>query len=216
MIIIDDIEQGSPEWDELRIANLGASQASSLITTKGERSQSSVKLLDDMFNEAILNQKLAKYSSYRMKEGILYEDLSFRHRNMILAATHGVKMRKVALIYKDERKAFHCSPDGICDEIEQGFETKDALPTIQRERLKKIPRSFYMEHFQQVQMSLYVTGYKTWTLQSYCRNMPPLIVTVLPDLEFHKKLESELNWFTGTLNNMIKEYKGGVDGKSDG
>jgi len=208
MIIVDDIEQGTPEWDERRIANLGASQAKLLITTKGERSQSAVKLLDDFFNEAILNQKLQKYSSYRMKEGILYEDLSFKHRNMILAATHGVKMRKVALVYKDERKAFHISPDGMCDEIKDGFETKDALPTIQRDRLKKPPQSFLMEHFQQVQMSLYVTGYKTWTLQSYCRNMPPLTLTVHPDLEFHEKLEAQLNWFTGTLTNMIKEYKG--------
>jgi hypothetical protein len=208
MIIIDDIEQGSPQWDELRVANIGASSAHLIITTKGEPSKSADRFLEEMFDEAILHQKLPKFSSYRMKEGLLYESESFNHRNMILSATEGVQMRRVALCYKDERKAFHCSPDGLCEAIEQGFETKDAAPHIQRERLKKDPKYFIAQHFQQVQMSLYVTRYKSWILQSYCRNMPPLTLTVLPDLEFHKKLEARLSWFTGTLNNMIKEFKG--------
>jgi hypothetical protein len=208
MIIIDDIEQGSLEWDQHRIANPGASNANLLITTTGKPSASFDKFLHDMFDEAILGRKMPKYSSYRMKEGLLYEAESFNHRNMILFATKGMQMRKVALCFKDERKSFHCSPDGICDELREGFETKDALPHIQRSRLHKGEKYFYKEHLQQVQMSLFVTGYENWVLQSYCQNMPTLTVNIEPDLEFHRKLENQLNLFTGKLTNMIKEYRG--------
>jgi hypothetical protein len=210
MIIVDDIEQGTPEWDELRIANIGASSAKLIITTKGEDSISADKLLKEFADEAILNRKTPKYSSYRMKEGLLYEDESFRHRNMVLMATHGVKMQKAALCYKDDQKLFHISPDVISPPIEEGFETKDALPSIQNKRIRNHNAGktmFLMEHYQQVQMSLFVTGYKRWILQSYCRNMNPLTLTVYPDLEFIKKLEARLNWFVGTLTLMIKEYR---------
>jgi hypothetical protein len=210
MIIVDNIEQGTPEWDERRIANIGASSAKSIITTKGEPSKSADKLLVEFANESILNRKTPKYSSYRMKEGLLYEDESFRHRNMVLAATHGVQMQKVALCYKDDKKLCHISPDGLVPEIEEGFETKDSNPNIQYERIKNHnagKNGFLTEHFQQVQMSLYVTGYKRWILQSYCRNMSPLTLTVYPDYEFIKKLEARLNWFVGKLTLMVKEFK---------
>lgn len=210
MIIVDDIEQGSDQWDDCRIANIGASSAKLIITTKGEPSKSADKLLVEFANEAVLNRKTPKYSSYRMKEGLLYEDESFRHRNMVLAASHGVQMQKAALCYKDDKKLFHISPDGLVPSIEEGFETKDALPSIQNERIRNHnagKNGFLTEHFQQVQMSLYVTGYKRWILQSYCRNMSPLTLTVYPDLEFIKKLEAQLYLFVGKLTLMVKEFK---------
>lgn len=204
MIIIDDIDQLSDEWNRLRIANPGASSASKIITSTGKSSSQADKYLLQLFDEAILNRKTPTFQSQRMKEGILYEDESFNYRNAILAA-QGYELRKVALCYKDEKKLFHISPDGLCEELKQGFETKDALPHIQRERLKK--GKLPTEHFVQVQMSLYVTEYDTWCYQSYCRNMPVLSLIIEPDLEFHKKLERELYKFCGKLQKMIKEYK---------
>ncbi len=40
MIIVDDIKQGDPEWDKLRIGNPGASSLKTIVTTKGEPSKS--------------------------------------------------------------------------------------------------------------------------------------------------------------------------------
>jgi len=37
--------------------------------------------------------------------------------------------------------------------------------------------------------------------------MPPLTLTVYPDLEFHKKLEAELYKLIGKLTLIVKEYK---------
>ena len=201
MIIIDDIDQGTPEWDRLRIGNPGASSMSRIITTKGKPSTSADKYLLELFDEIILDRKTPTFSSYRMKEGILFENESTAHYEFM----NDVEIKRVALCYKDEQRLFHVSPDGLMPDLKQGFETKDALPHIQDERLKK--GTLPMEHFVQVQSSLYVTGYNSWVFQSYCRNMPPLTLTVEPDLEFHKKLEAELYKLIGKLTLMVKKYK---------
>jgi hypothetical protein len=201
MIIIDDIDQGTPEWDRLRIGNPGASSMSRIITTKGKPSTSTDKYLNELFDEIILGRKTPTYSSSRMQEGLENEAESTAHYEFM----NDVEIKRVALCYKDEQRLFHVSPDGLMPDLKQGFETKDALPHIQDERLKK--GTLPMEHFVQLQSSLYVTGYQSWIFQSYCRNMPPLTLTVYPDLEFHKKLEAELYKLIGKLTLMVKEYK---------
>lgn len=201
MIIIDDIEQGSKEWHKLRIGNPGASSMSRIITPKGNPSQSADSYLIELTDEIILTRKLDGYSSQRMRDGLLAEQDSIDDYEF----KHGVEIKRVALCYKDEQKLFHCSPDGLIPERDQGFETKDALPHIQAERLRNgtLPN----ENFVQVQSSLYITGYKSWIYQSYCENMQPLTLTVYPDLEFHKKLEGELYKFVGKLQLNINKYR---------
>lgn len=201
MIIIDDIKQGSTAWDELRIGNPGASSMNRIITTKGQPSESANKYLDELFDEIILNRKTPTYSNYRMKEGILYENDSIEDYEF----SHGIEIKRVALCYKDEKKLFHISPDGLIPELKQGFETKDALPHIQEERLKK--GTLPMEHFIQLQMSLYVSEYDSWIYRSYCRNMSPLTLIVYPDIEFIKKLEGELYKLIGKLILRSKNTK---------
>ncbi len=46
-----------------------------------------------------------------------------------------IEIQQVGLIFKDEQRLFHISPDGIMPDIEWGFETKNAKATIQYERL---------------------------------------------------------------------------------
>ena len=116
-----------------------------------------------------------------------------------------IEIVQVGIVYKDENRYFHASPDGIMPDIRYGFETKNCEPHIQRERLKR--KKVEGSHWVQCQMSLYVTGYEAWVYQSYCRNMEPLTIEVYPDSEFIKKMEYELFKFIGKLNNMIKEYR---------
>ena len=201
MIIIDGIGQNTPEWDKLRIGNPGASSVHRIITTKGQPSESAGKYLLELFDEIILNRKTPTYSNYRMQEGILYEDDSIKDYEF----KNGIEIQRVALCYKDDKKLFHISPDGLMPELKQGFETKDALPHVQAERLEQ--GTLPTNAFSQIQMSLYVTGYDSWIYQSYCRNMPPLTLTVYPDKEFIKKLEGELYKLIGKLKLMVNKYK---------
>ena len=206
MIILWDVEQNSPQWDELRIGNPGASGMNRIITATGKPSGQADAYLNELFNEIILNRKTPTYYNKRMEEGHLYEQDSIDDFEM----TYQIEVGRPGICYKDEYKLIHISPDGIMPEIEWGLETKDALPHVQDERLenhKKGGNAFLMQHFVQVQNSLYVSGYKGWYLRSYCRNMPDLTLKVYPDLGFFAKLEVELNKFIMALYARVRKYK---------
>lgn len=206
MIIIDDIEQGTPAWDALRIGNPGAHSADRIITPGGQPSKQEGKYRHELFDEIVLNRKTPTYSNSRMAEGLVNEIDSVNDYELM----HNVEIQRVGICFMDEQRLFHISPDGLMPDLRKGFETKDALPHIQMERLKDHKaggNAFLKQHFVQVQMSLYVSQYESWVLQSYCKNMPTLTIDVYPDLEFHAKLEKQLYLFVGKLQLMVKEWK---------
>ena len=200
-MIIVDCEQNSPIWHQHRLGNPGASQAHKIITPSGKPSQSVESLLNDMVNEVIEGAAEKHYYNRDMEKG---HEREVESRNL-WQMRNDIEIRQVGIIFKDEQRLFHISPDGIIPEIEWGFETKNAKATVQYERLKS--KKVDGKHWVQCQMSLYVTGYKCWVYQSYCRGMSALTINVYPDLEFIKKLEGELYKFVGKLHNMIKEFK---------
>lgn len=201
MIIVDDIIQGSSQWHELRIGNPGGSSMNRIVTTRGEASKSQPKYMDDLIDEIILKRKLEGFSTWRMREGIEKEQDSVDAYEL----KHGVEVSKVGLVYKNERRLFHYSPDGLIFEREHVFETKDALPHIQKQRLDhgKLPT----EHFVQCQTGLYVTDWGKLIFQSYCENMPTLTIEVEPDYEFLEKLDRELHMFIARMQLRLKEYR---------
>jgi YqaJ-like viral recombinase domain len=206
MIILFDVQQNTDEWDSLRIGNPGASSMNRIITAGGKPSSQADAYLNELFNEKILGEKTQHYFNRRMEEGLLYEQDSIDDFQM----AYQIEVLRPGICFKDERRLFHISPDGIVADIKWGIETKDALPHVQDERLenhKSGGKAFLMQHFVQVQTSLYLSGYDGWYLRSYCRNMPDLTLEVYPDLEFHKKLEKELYKFLGKLELKVKKYK---------
>ena len=201
MIIVDDIKQGDPEWDELRIGNPGASSFKRIVTTKGEPSKSRTEYLYELAGEIITQKKTEHFQSKRMQDGLLWEDES----RTLYELTHGVQVRQVALVYKDELKKFHISPDGLILEKSRGFETKDAIGKIQIARLLK--GTLPTEHYTQCQGSLFVSGLETWDFQSYCRGLPELTVRVHRDEKFIEKLEKALDEFTLELVMLVRDIR---------
>jgi hypothetical protein len=201
-MIIIDCEQNSDEWIELRLGNPGASSMSKIITSSGKPSASADKYLDSLYDEAISGEPSKNFYNTYMQKGHEREQESRNHWQM----ENNIRIEQVGIVYKDENRYFHASPDGLMPPRRWGFETKNAEPHIQRERLKR-PTKIESTHWVQCQMSLYVTGYEAWIYQSYSRNMQPLTIEIYPDLEFIKKMEGELFKFIGKLNNMIKEAK---------
>ena len=203
-MIIIDCEQNSPEWYSYRLGNPGASQAHKLITPAGKPSQSFDGFLNDMVNEVIDGEASTQYYSRDMEKGHEREAES----RDLWQMRNDIEIQQAGIIFKDEKRLFHISPDGIMPEIEWGFETKNSKATIQKKRLKS--KKVEGKHWVQCQMSLYVTDYKAWVYQSYCRGMSTMTVIVYPDLEFIKKLEAQLYLFVGKLTLMVKEYKEAV------
>lgn len=194
-MIAIDVKQGSPEWHQLRIGNPGASQMHKLITPSGSLSKQADEYLSQLVREKVTGE-FNSYYNENMRRGVEREIYSIKDYEF----KHGVSITRVGIIFKDERKLFHCSPDGMIG-LDTGFETKDALPHIQERRLKRgtLPK----RHFVQIQASLYITGCKSWVFRSYCEGMPALDIIVEPDKLFYVKLESALYGFVGRLHNIL-------------
>lgn len=201
MIIVDNIEQGSPEWDELRIGNPGASSFKRIITTKGEPAKPRKEYLYELASEIIKGEKTETFHNKYMDDGLTMENES----RTLYELSHGVKVQQVGLVYKDEQKKCHCSPDGLILAEKRGFETKNRIGKIQVARLLK--GTLPTDDFTQCQGSLMVTGLETWDYQSYCRGLPELTIRVHRDEKFIAKLEKALDDFCMELIMVVKKLR---------
>jgi putative phage-type endonuclease len=199
-IIIDDITQGSPEWLSAICGNVGASNVDKIITTKGERSKQREDFMYQLAGERITGKREETFQSQAMQNGIEREAAARTLFEMI----YGVEVRQVGIVYKDEWKLCHASPDGLI-KGNAGLEIKNPMVKTAVKYLlnKKLPT----EYFCQIQMSLYVTEVDLWYFMSNYEGLPPLILECHRDEAFIKKLEAELNQFNEELLGIVERLK---------
>lgn len=198
-IIIDTFEQGSPEWFSAICGNVGASNIDKIITTTGARSKQRDDFMYQLAGERITGKREETFQSQAMQNGIERE----ANARQLFELIQGVEVKQVGIIYKDEWKLCHCSPDGLPENA--GLEIKNPmLKTAMKYLLNgKLPT----EYFCQTQMSLYVTELDLWYFMSNYEGLPPLILEVRRDENFIKKLECELNIFNEELLMMVEKVK---------
>jgi hypothetical protein len=195
-IIIDDIIQGTPEWFAAKAGSVGASSVDKIITTKGEPSKSRTEYMMQLAGERLTGTCEETYQSIHMANGIEREASARALFEMI----HEVECRQVGIVYKDEKKDLHCSPDGLIGD-NAGIEIKNPMMknAVKYLLAGKIP----IEYFSQIQMSLYVTERETWWFMSNYAGLQPLIIECHRDEVFLKKLDAELRAFNEELNEMV-------------
>jgi len=200
-MIILDCEQCSDEWFAARVGVPSASCFDKIITTTGKPSAQREKYLYQLAGERLLGCKEESYQSAAMTRGIELEPEAREAYEFIT----GTEVETVGIVYKDERKRFSCSPDGLPPE--RGLEIKCPSLSVHTEYLHKgkLPTTY----FQQVQGSLYITGLEAWDFTSYYPGMDQLIVTVEPDFKWHKILEAELERFCDDLDKVTEALKRG-------
>jgi hypothetical protein len=198
-IIIDDIIQGSPEWFAAVCGNPGASNIDKIITTTGARSKQRDDFMYQLAGERITGKREETFQSQAMQNGIERE----ANARLLFEMIQGVEVKQVGIVYKDEWKLCHCSPDGMPEN--SGLEIKNPMmKTHVRYLLSgKLPT----DYFGQIQMSLYVTERDTWWFMSCFDGLKPLIIECHRDEPFIKKLESELNIFNEELLTMVERLK---------
>jgi hypothetical protein len=195
-----DIEQGSPEWFSEKAYKPSASCFDKIVTSKGERSAQRKAYLYQLAGESIVGQKVETYQSQAMTRGIEMEPEA---RTLYEMLTDN-EVRQVGCCYKDEKKNYLCSPDGLIDP-DGGFEVK--CPMVHTHVGYLLKGKLPTAYIQQVQGSMLITGAQWWDFMSYYPELPPLIVRVYPDKEFHEKLEKELNKFVVELEQTIEKLK---------
>lgn len=200
MIAVTDFAQGSPEWFAARAGVPSASCFDKIVTSKGKPSKQRTAYLHQLAGEAILGEKEEGYTSPAMERGVELES----EARTLYEFVNGTKVDEVALCYADERKLWSCSPDGLVGET-GGLEIK--CPKIHTHVEYLIGNKLPTKYFQQVQGSLSITGREYWDFVSYFPGLPPLVVRVEPDKDFHSLLGDELERFAADLHLTIKKIK---------
>jgi len=194
-------DQLSPEWFEARCGVPGASSFDKIITSKGDPSAQAYKLMLKFAVERVSGKSEESFTSFSMQRGIELEAEARGAYELIMDS----KVDCVGFCVADGEYLYGCSPDGLVGE-DGGIEIKCPSAAVHAEYLlaNKLPT----EYFQQVQGSLHVTKRKWWDFVSYYPSVRPLIVRVYPDLEFHKKLETEMKKFCIELDKTINKIIG--------
>lgn len=187
---IVEVAQGSEEWLRIRAGIPTASEFANLVTPLGKAKTGEMP-------ETYLARKLAErwtgaplpttYSGGGLEQGNLRQDEAIpwyalaRRRNI----------RPVGFILTDDGRV-GCSPDGMFDDG-TGLEVK--CPDLHTHVKYLLRSELPPEYVPQVQGSMWVTGAKRWEFLSYCRNFPPLVLTVERDGAFQEILSEALDAF---------------------
>lgn len=201
MVIVNCV-QGSEDWYKLKLGVPSASNASLIITNEGKPSKSRTSYLHSLAAQVITGKYEEVYKNPAMEQGNEREQESRNYLEVVL----GVNIKKTGVIYKDEKKLFLCSPDGLAENESFGAELKNPLGKTQVKYL--LDGTLPSEYFGQVQMSLYVTGLPYWWFLSYVPLMNPLMIKVEPDKAYQKALAVELKVFCDELNKTVTKLRG--------
>jgi len=199
MIIIDDIEQGTDEWQNVRHGIPTASCFDMLITTKGEPSAQYQKYLYTLAGQRITGEKAPSFQSEAMKRGTELEPDARKLFEMV----HDVEVKKVGFVYQDDRRLWGCSPDGLMEGC--GLELKSPLIHTHIEYLFK--NALPTEYKQQVQGSMLITGFSYWWFMSYYPGLKPLILKIQRDDEYCARLKVRLESFVKELDETEKRLR---------
>ena len=198
--------QGSQEWLNARLGSVGGSQdgISNIISSKGDRTTD--KRRNDYVNRIAQERITGKptknnFSTFETKWGHEHEP----EARKLFSFVKGFSVEECAMIWADDKKQNHISPDGIIIEIEKGLEIKCPQLKAFRKYIKawKLPT----DHILQVQTSLAVTGWVSWYYMVYFPGLKPMILEIQRDEPLIKIIKAEITIFNREVNTLIAELK---------
>ncbi len=200
-IIIDSFQQRSTEWQVARLGNPGASSISKIITSTGALSKQREDYLMQLAAETVSGRPEEDgFLSRHMVNGMEREDSCRTFFEMI----YGVEVRQVGIVFKDEYKMFHCSPDGMVGE-NAILEMKNPMMKTHVKAL--LDGTLPTEYSGQCQMSLYVCERELCYFMSFCAGLPPLILEIPRNKIYISQIAEALDDFWVDLCHMVEKIK---------
>lgn len=188
-----DVEQGSPEWLEVRRGIPTASQFHKLLSpVKLQPSSQARGYIAKLCVEWALgvNQDEDALTQY-MRRGSALEARSFAHYEL----EREVELDHVGFILRDDRRV-GCSPDGLVIGAPGGFEGKTPSAEKHMEYLLDESPTRYAC---QVQGGIWLAEREWWDFQSFNPSLPPLLLRFTRDERFIKALAEAVDVFLGDL-----------------
>lgn len=192
MQILEDIEQGTPEWFACR-AGIPTASKFATVMAKGEGKTRS-EYMRKLAGEIVTGEPSEQFSNAHTDRGNAMED----EARETYAFINSAEIKRVGFIRSGNKGA---SPDSLIG-ANGGLEIKTALPHIQIDRLQRdrLPP----EHKAQVQGNLWVAEREFWDFVSYWPKLPMLQVRVYRDEDFIKAMSDEIDRFNDELAQLVE------------
>jgi putative phage-type endonuclease len=195
------IEQGTPEWHELRRGKVTASRVADILArTKTGPSASRQNYLIELALQRITKTIEPSYTNAAMEWGTATEPQA----RVAYEVKTGNFVDQVAFIDHPTIEGFGCSPDGLVGENLIEIKCPNSATHWEYFKAKEPPKKYFI----QMQAQMAVTGAKSCDFVSFDPRMPErsqlLIVNVLRDPEFILYMEAEIQLF---LNEVAAEVK---------
>lgn len=199
-MIIETMEQLKPEWFAARCGIPSASRFNEIVTSTGNPSKQAKNYMFTLAGERIIGMKSEGYQSPAMKRGTELEP----EARALYEFTQNVQVVQVGIVYKDGRKRYSCSPDGLVGE-DGGLEIKCPNLSTHVEYLLdgKMPTTYIC----QVQGSLMITGRKWWDFLSYYPGMDPFLIRVERDEKLISAMGEQLELFCDELDKTVEKLR---------
>ncbi|HDY86625.1 MAG TPA: exonuclease, partial [bacterium] len=171
-----------------------------IVTTKGVASKSAQKYMYQLAGEKITGLKAETYQSKIMEQASITEGEARDFYELV----NDVKINQVGFCYRDDRKLYGASPDGLIGD--------DGLVEIKCPLLSThvgylLEAKLPTDYFQQVKGQLLVTGRKWVDFVSYYPGIKPLMVRVVRDEGFIASLNFELDLFCAELKQITEKIR---------
>jgi hypothetical protein len=196
--VFEDIEQGSPEWFELRRGIPTASQFQTLMA-KSDKRAGRATYLYKLAGERITGELAESYSNEAMEAGKRDEpELRDRYR-----ARGIVTIKQVAFVRNGK---VGCSPDALVED-DGVLEIKRTAPHLLIPMLLE-PSVFPAKHYAQCQGALMVTGRKWCDLLVGHPAMPrDLVIRTERNEDYIATLRDEIDIFDLELRRLVEKLK---------
>ena len=199
-MIITDVEQGTPEWFELRLGKPTASRFKDIYTSTGKSSASADTYMNMLVAEVLAGKGLESFSSEWMSRGT---ELEPKAREMYEFLTDN-EVQQVGFVSNDDATV-GCSPDGLMEIGAKGLEIKCPSPPVHIKYLLagKCPS----EYVPQVQGSMWICERDTWDFMSYHPDLPNMILTVERDEKYIAGLTEAMEVFLEKMAVKLEKLK---------
>lgn len=192
--LVENFEQGSPEWFAARVGTPSASCFDRLVTATMKPSSQKHDYMYELLSEFIIGEKKPVAVSPAMARGTAMEPQARRMYELLTGNT----VHEVGFCWRDDKRQIGCSPDGLvitdpraiypvghpfaAENYSRGLEIKCPLDHTHVQYLLQgvLPKAYVA----QVQGSMWVTGLHRWDFFSYHDKYEPLLITVDRDDEW--------------------------------
>lgn len=200
---IHTCEQGAPEWLQLRIGRVTASEMHNLLTPEMEikKGEGPKTYLYSKLAEAWRGQILPGFTgSWATEQGEMRE----MDARQWYAFAYDERVKQVGFVESDDGRS-GCSPDGLIGD-DGGLEMKCPEPTNHVRYLVegRLPKDYVA----QVHGCLFVTGRPWWRFVSWRERFPAFVLTVERDEKIMATIAEALNGFYARFDAAFEQMNG--------